>query len=386
MKKFLKVFFLIVIIILNLSLISFASEQPISVWVNGEYINFDVQPKIENGRTLVPIRAISEYFKYDVEWYPNNQMVKIKNEDTTLNIYIGNINYQLNGEAKILDVPPKIENDRTLVPVRLVAESFGCDVEWKADVREVRIVKYDVIEVKTAKEFLESIDSYTKIVLTNSLYNLSTVEEYNNDNVLKYDVDDGKQYLIIGVNNLIIEAKEKAEIVIEPVYANVLNFSACNNITLRNITAGHKIEKGYCQGGVLYFYETEKVNIENCRLYGCGTYGIIGRNSRNINVINTDIYECTYGAIELEFCADINFDSCIFRDTEFFNLFYVYGCSNIIVKNSCIKNNFTNAYYADFCPLIDSDGNLMFENCEFLNNSYTIFDENNKAIFNNCKF
>ena len=388
MKKVMKIFVLVAIFILNLSLTSFASEQPVSVCVNDVYLDFDVQPKIENGRTLVPVRAISEYLKYDVEWNPTNQMVKIQNEDTILNIYIGNINYQLNGEAKTFDVPPKIENGRTLVPVRLIAESFGCDVEWEPDARNVKIVKYNVVEVETAEEFVESIDSYTKIILTNSFYNLSTVEEVNNHNIFKeYKIEDEYEYVVVNVNNLIIEAKEQAEIVTAYRYSNVLNFTECINITLKNITAGHAIEKGYCVGGVLYFEETEKVNVENCKLYGCGTYGVIARYSRDMNITNTDIYECTYGALDLETCADIKFDSCIFRDTEFFALFNISGeFSNIVIKNSVIKNNTCYPDYAEYCPLIDSDGGLTFENCEFSNNDYVIFDENNNAIFNNCKY
>lgn len=102
----------------------------VDVTVNDELLVFDVAPFVENGRTLIPVRTVSEYLKYNVNWYENEQKVEISSGADNLTLFIGSMEYYKNGEAKTLDVPAKIKDGRTLVPLRLIAEEFGCEVEW----------------------------------------------------------------------------------------------------------------------------------------------------------------------------------------------------------------------------------------------------------------
>ena len=112
-------------------------ENPISVVYDGEKINFDQKPIIENGRTLVPIRAIFEKIGADVEWNGDTQTVIATKGDTKILLTIDNTNAKINNEIITLDVPAKVISGRTLVPVRFVSDCFGVGVEWEQDTQTV---------------------------------------------------------------------------------------------------------------------------------------------------------------------------------------------------------------------------------------------------------
>jgi len=116
-----------------------APAQEIKVLVNGTALTFDQPPIIENGRTLVPLRAIFEALGADVDWEQSTQTVTAVKDDITIVLKIGDAFLTKNGERITLDVPAKIVGGRTLVPARAVAESFGAEVGWDQTTRTVTI-------------------------------------------------------------------------------------------------------------------------------------------------------------------------------------------------------------------------------------------------------
>lgn len=132
-RKFILLFLIIALLIPT---ISFAQEQPIKLIIHGNNVETDVAPFIENGRTLVPIRVISETLGFKVQWVSEEQKVVIgdpKDEGSGngLSLYIGNpVAYVSEYDTVTLDVAPKVISGRTFVPVRFVAEQFGLNVEW----------------------------------------------------------------------------------------------------------------------------------------------------------------------------------------------------------------------------------------------------------------
>ena len=115
--------------------------QEIKVLVGGTAVTFDQPPIIENGRTLVPLRAIFEALGATVEWEQSTQTVTAVKDDITIILKIGDAFLTKNGERIALDVPAKIVGGRTLVPARAVAESFGADVQWDGTTRTVTITE-----------------------------------------------------------------------------------------------------------------------------------------------------------------------------------------------------------------------------------------------------
>lgn len=111
------------------------------IWVvvNGNKLEFDQPPILENGRTLVPLRAIFEALGASVQWDPENQIIIADRNGIMIKMQIGS-NILRRGISDIeLDVPPQLVNGRTLVPVRAVAESFNAIVLWDEETTTVTI-------------------------------------------------------------------------------------------------------------------------------------------------------------------------------------------------------------------------------------------------------
>lgn len=116
-------------ILLAFALVLPAAAQP-TVTVDGQTLAFDVPPAVEQGRTLVPLRAIFEALGADVAWDSATQTVTGTRGATTVRLTIGSTTAYVSGQAVTLDVPGKIVDGRTLVPLRFVGEGLGADVVY----------------------------------------------------------------------------------------------------------------------------------------------------------------------------------------------------------------------------------------------------------------
>jgi N-acetylmuramoyl-L-alanine amidase len=123
------------------------ADDEITVNLDGKAIPFDVAPIIENDRTLVPLRAIFEALGAQVDWDGTTQTVISVKGDRTCVFQIANSNMfvtttigqNASVETKTLDVPAKIKDDRTLIPLRAVSEAYSCNVDWDGATRTVNI-------------------------------------------------------------------------------------------------------------------------------------------------------------------------------------------------------------------------------------------------------
>lgn len=120
---------------------SLPETDEISVLVNGVKVEFDQKPIISQDRTLVPLRAIFEALKADVDWNAETSTVISERKNVKISLKIGTNELYVNDEVKLLDVPAQIIGDRTMVPARAVAEAFGCDVGWDALTKTVIITE-----------------------------------------------------------------------------------------------------------------------------------------------------------------------------------------------------------------------------------------------------
>ena len=111
----------------------------IRVVLDGRELSFDQPPIIENGRMLVPLRFVAEALGAAVDWSAPAQAVTAIKGETMIILQIGNNTMIKNGVDVTLDVPPRILNSRTLVPVRAVSEAFGAYVDWDGANRTVII-------------------------------------------------------------------------------------------------------------------------------------------------------------------------------------------------------------------------------------------------------
>lgn len=114
-----------------------AGDKTPTVILDGKAMNFEVPPIIEDGRTLVPLRAIFEAFGASVDWEQRTQTVTATKDQTKVVLKIGSRSPTVNGQTWPLDVPAKIVNNRTLAPLRFVGEAFGGKVDWDQQTRTV---------------------------------------------------------------------------------------------------------------------------------------------------------------------------------------------------------------------------------------------------------
>ena len=109
--------------------------------VFGETVTNDVAPIIVSDRTMLPIRFIAEALGAEVTWDEDKREVTISRDDTEIVITIDSDEAKVGWEKVKLDSPAFIENDRTYLPLRFVAENLGAKVEWIEDERQVIITK-----------------------------------------------------------------------------------------------------------------------------------------------------------------------------------------------------------------------------------------------------
>lgn len=112
----------------------------ITVMVDGAKLETDVEPFIENGRTLVPMRAIFEAIDASVNWDDATKTATALKDTTTVKITKDQQTAYINDAPYTLDAPAQIKDGRFVVPVRFIAESFGCKVDW-LDVRRTVVIE-----------------------------------------------------------------------------------------------------------------------------------------------------------------------------------------------------------------------------------------------------
>ena len=150
MKKMVKILWLsIIAFLLVFSGAVLSAKDGVTVFIDNAKIDFDVEPAVIDGRTMVPMRKIFEKLGADVSWNENTKAVTSVKGDKNVYIQIDASELIVNGEVKVLDVPAKLIDSRTMVPVRAISEAFDCIVKWDNTKREVHIYSNEgIVNVK----------------------------------------------------------------------------------------------------------------------------------------------------------------------------------------------------------------------------------------------
>lgn len=96
--------------------------------INDKKATIDAAPIVQNDRTYVPFRALAEAFGAEVAYDEATQAVTAELNGVTVVMTIGSATYTVNGAEKTMDVAPFVNGSRTMVPVRFAAEAFGIKV------------------------------------------------------------------------------------------------------------------------------------------------------------------------------------------------------------------------------------------------------------------
>lgn len=178
---------LTLILVLSFTLISNASSD-VNVTVDGEVVEFETQPFIDNDRTLVPVRFISESLGADVKWNQELKEVTITKGDKTIKLIIDNNKVTVNDEVVELDAKAILKDSTTFVPVSFISRALNSTVNWNPNTRTV-----EIISNKTETKGLEQTEGQTET--ENDGFIEPEFEIYRNDGIGRY------YYFKIKLNN-----------------------------------------------------------------------------------------------------------------------------------------------------------------------------------------
>jgi hypothetical protein len=139
MKKKVIAILIAVAVVLCFSTVAQAAQK-ITILVDGKTVESDVPAYIDgNNRTMVPIRFVAEALQGNVSWDGKVKKVTIARNNTTILLWIGKKSYSVNNASQNMDTIPNIKEGRTMVPLRFVAESLCCQVTWDSKNYIVRV-------------------------------------------------------------------------------------------------------------------------------------------------------------------------------------------------------------------------------------------------------
>ncbi|AOY74579.1 stalk domain-containing protein [Clostridium formicaceticum] len=185
-------------------------DSGVKIQVNGEFLQLDVEPFIENDRTLIPLRGVMEKLGAKVEWYPEESTVKIYAEDIRIELVIGedtakitkNIDGELKEERIKLGVKAKIVGGRTFIPGRFVTETLGAKVDWDNSSRVMMIESSNISDIDSeglpiAEGKFETKGSYV-IKDDKVVFDFELMSHYTEPKELQFG--SGQQFEIVIVN------------------------------------------------------------------------------------------------------------------------------------------------------------------------------------------
>lgn len=107
--------------------------------VNGESVKLDVAPFLKDGRTLVPLRFVTEALGANLEWNAEEQSITLRRGTDRMKLVLNSSEALVNGKTVFLDVPAINHKGRTMVPIRFVIENFDLEIEFDDKTRTITI-------------------------------------------------------------------------------------------------------------------------------------------------------------------------------------------------------------------------------------------------------
>ncbi len=115
--------------------------DPTRIICRSRLIKFDTPPVIKEGRTLFPIRALTESFGATVDWNEEDRTVTIEIDGQVIVLDLDEKEAIVDGEVIPLDTKPEIVYNRTVVPLRFILETMGFEVEYNPETGTIEIIE-----------------------------------------------------------------------------------------------------------------------------------------------------------------------------------------------------------------------------------------------------
>lgn len=237
----------------------------------------------------------------------------------------------------------------------------------------------EVFEVRSASDFFNAVGSNRILRIVTDNIDLSDFPEFENSHI-----SDVENMTIEGIDpklptDMYVNTNDFSEVA-------VLEFMNCKNIVLRNLRLGHYPETYSCNAPVVAFNDCEKITIEECILYGCGTEGIDAQRTHRLLFSNSTIESCTYNAISLIESSDfVSSNATIAHNKLYSDLIMLKKCDRI----GFIKSHITDNSLSGSVVSAQESRQITFNDCVVENNVAESFSEkadDSEIILNNTKF
>ena len=129
-------------------------------FVNGQPTILNTEPVVVNGRTMVPIRFISEAFGATVKWDNATSSATINADGHTLVFKLTQTAYTVDGTVKQLEQPLTTTNGRMMLPIRVISEDLGKNVYWEESNSGLIIINDKEIVVQGLKDNIQAAINY----------------------------------------------------------------------------------------------------------------------------------------------------------------------------------------------------------------------------------
>lgn len=125
---------------LDISSCKEAKNNRVLVLLNGKYLNVyagsGAEPFSENGRTMIPLRALADGFGFEVDWDQKNKKITLNQDQKSIVMHVGKSEMWVDGKKVDLEgAVPTAKNGVTFLPVRQLAEILGVKVDWNSTTR-----------------------------------------------------------------------------------------------------------------------------------------------------------------------------------------------------------------------------------------------------------
>lgn len=307
-------------IILGLFMVSLChGGEDIRITVDGKIIESDTPVQIAEGRTLVPLRAIFEAIGAEVNWDNKEKSVFATKGATSIYIKIDEKSFKVNDDVKELDVSASIINGSTLVPVRAISESFGCDVKWDNESKTV-IITTNKSDIETTTEIITDLTTEANTVaITEEIATVEYAEKYGSG-IYKMGTEFpyGK-YVIFAEKNkigMVIGYDMEADATSEEVKSRAENYiNGQNIIEIKENNNVSGVKRAYFCNGTDYstiyinrtiddmLYRFSEIQLVDCYAVPYDDVEKLDLSYNGTYRVGVDIPEGTYKFLKAENCA-----------------------------------------------------------------------------------
>ena len=332
------------------------NEEKVYLYVNSEKVEkLPLEPIIINDYTLVPARETFEKVGAEVTWIKESQQVQVVYKDLVVLMKINDVNATVNGQLFKMDIPPKLINGKTMIPVRFVSEAIGLTVNWNGNSRIINIIERPQQDTTTETTTINVVTETTTETTTVSQPNIviesidmpdsdeRTFGIYANGKIEKFEqviLEDGSVAIDI-YNSKHILSQTNMTSVTEFV-SNVSVESRENNITrfIFKTTSSVLNNNFLSKDGKILYANFGGNPIEKIEAYNDGTNDILkiyGEYEPKVNVSKQETI--TSMDIKVENASLVNLTENI-KDTKYIDKLDYSKSTNILVNiEASLKEN-----------------------------------------------